>query len=532
MMDRRTLLLAGIASPAAFALPAFPSRAASPPRRGGVLTAIVTPEPVTLTAAANTAAPTGFVSGNVFDGLLEYGPDLKPRPSLAERWTVAEDGLSITFHLRRSVTWHDGTPFTSADVKWTLENVWKKLHPRNQVTFEHVASVETPDDHTVVLRLAKPSLAILSSVNSNGAQILPKHLYEGTDVLANPYNQKPVGTGAFKFKEWVKGSHITLERNPNYWDAGKPYVDEIVFRIVPDAAARAGMLETGEAQYAAFSPVSLRDAERLGKLPNLRIETRGYEWISPFLYIDLNVESRYLKDPRVRRALAHAIDRDAMVKVVWYGFGKPAISPIPSTVAEFHDPSVPKYPFDPKMADALLDEAGFKRGADGIRFSLNHDFLPFGDDYRRSGEYLKQALRRVGIDLTLRSQDFSTWVRRIYKDRDFDISSSWGAAFSDPQVGVSRYYLSGWAGKGIPGTNGSGYANPEIDALVASAQVEPDQAKRVATFRQFQQIVQRDLPTIPLIELRFFSVHAARLNDAVATGDQVYGSLKNAWLSE
>ena len=505
---------------------------AETPRKGGTLSAIVQPEPVILTSAINTAAPTGLVSGNIFDGLVDYDLDLNPKPALAERWEVAPDSLSITFHLRKGVKWHDGHDFTSADVKWTLENVWQKIHPRNQATFGRVKAVETPDDHTVILRLSEPSLAILSSVNSNGAQVLPKHLYEGTDILNNPYNNKPVGTGAFVFKEWSRGTHIVLERNPDYWDKDKPYLDRIVFKVIPDAAARSAALEKGDVQYAVFSPVPLKDAERLGKLPNIKIETRGYEWLSPWLFFDLNVDNQYLKDVRVRRAIAHAIDRKVVNNVVWYGFGKPAISPVPSTLTKFHDATVPQYEFDTKKAEALLDEAGFKRNADGVRFTLNHDFIPYGDDYKRTGEYLKQALKRVGIEVNIRTQDTAAFTKRVYGDRDFDISSAWFAAFSDPQVGVTRAYWSGWIGKNTPWTNGSGYRNPEVDALIAQAQGEPDQEKRIEIFKKLQQIVQTDVPSIPLIELKFFTVHAANLKNVVAGGDQIYGSLKNAWFDE
>ncbi len=523
-------LLAGAVALAGVTLASVAGAFAQEPRRGGTLTAIVQPEPVTLTAAVNTAAPTQFVAGNVFDGLVEYDLDLKPKPALAERWEVAPDGLSITFHLRKGVKWHDGKPFTSADVKWTLENVWKTLHPRNRAIFESVTTVDTPDENTAILRLSKPSLPILSTINASGAQILPKHLYEGTDVLNNPWNNKPVGTGPFVFKEWSKGNHIVLERNPDYWDAGKPYLDRIVFRVMPDAGARAAALEKGEAQYAAFSPVPLREAERLGKLPTLKIDTRGYEWLSPLLYFDLNLDNQYLKDVRVRRAIAHAIDRAALARIVWFGFGKPAISPVPSTVAQFHDKTTPSYEFDVKKAEALLDEAGFKRGADGTRFTLNHDFLPYGDDYKRTGEYLKQALKRVGIEVNIRAQDTAAFIKRVYGDRDFDISSSWNGSFPDPQIGITRIYWSGWVGKNVPWTNASGYRSAEVDKLIDQLAASPSQEERAQLFARFQHATQADTPTIPLLELRFFTIHAANLRDAVVQGDQVYASLKNAWL--
>ncbi|TDR85254.1 ABC transporter substrate-binding protein [Enterovirga rhinocerotis] len=490
------------------------------------LTAIVQPEPVSLTAALTTAAPTGVVSGSIFDGLVDYGTDLKPIPALAERWEVAPDGLSITFHLRRGVTWHDGKPFTSADVKWTLENVWQKIHPRNQVTFAKVTRVDTPDDWTAILRLSQPSVAILSSVNSNGAQVLPKHLYEGTDILNNPHNNKPIGTGPFVFKEWSRGSHIVLERNPNYWDKTKPYLDRVIFKVIPDAAARSAALEKGEVQYAVFSPVPLRDAERLSKSPNLRVETRGYEWLSPWLFADFNVDRPFLKDVRVRRALAHAIDLSALAKVVWYGFAVPATSPVPSTLPDFHDREAPKYPLDLKRAEALLDEAGLKRKADGTRFALSLDYIPYGDDYKRTGEFIKASLKRVGIDVNVRGQDTAAYTRRVYGDRDFDIAITWFAAFSDPQVGVTRAYWSDSIGKNVPWTNASGYRNPTVDKIIADVQGEPDPAKRIALFKQFQRIVLGDLPTLPLLELKFFTVEAANLRHPI-TGDQVYGSFRD-----
>lgn len=508
---------------------AAPLRAAEAPQPGGTLTAIIQPEPVILTAALNTAAPTGTVSGNIFDGLVDYDTNLKPIPALAESWETSADGLSFTLHLRKGVLWHDGKPFTSADVKWTLENVWKTIHPRNQATFAKVRAVETPNDATVILRLSEPSVAILSSINSNGAQVLPKHLYEGTDILNNPYNNKPVGTGPFVFKEWKKGEYILLEKNPNYWDKGKPYLDKVIYKVVPDAAARSAGLEKGEIQYATLSPVPLKDAERLGKLPGLKIQTVGYEWLSPWLFLDFNVERGPLKDVRVRHALARAIDRKAIANVVWYGFAKPATSPIPSTLAAFHDASAATDTFDVKSSDALLDEAGFKRGADGNRFTLFIDYIPYGDDYKRTAEYIKQALKRVGVDVTIRTQDTAAYTKRVYGDRDFDLSITWFAAFSDPQIGVTRAYWSASVGKNIPWTNGSGYRSAEVDQIISKVQGEPDPAKRVALFKDFQKIVLTDLPTLPLVELKFFTVQAANLKTLTIRGDQVYGSFRDFW---
>lgn len=497
--------------------------------QGGTLTTIIQPEPVVLSSAINTAAPTGFFSANVFDGLIEYDNDFKLKPALATSWNVSKDGKTITFKLRQGVKWHDGKPFTSADVKWTVENVWQKIHARNQILYKNVTAVETPDAHTVILRFSEPSLAILSSLNSNGAQVLPKHLYEGSDVLTNPYNNKPVGTGPFVFKEWSKGNHIIVERNPEYWDKGKPYLDRIIFKLIPDAGARAAALESGEVQYGPFSPVPLKDAERLAKLPSLKLETRGYGWLSPWLFADLNIDKPHFQDVRVRQAIAHALDLNAISKVVWYGFGKPAVSPVVSTLKEFHNPAVPKYAYDTKKAEALLDAAGLKKGSDGVRLRITVDFLPYGDDYKRTAEYFKQALKKVGIDATVRSQDTATYTKHVYGDRDFDISIVWFAGFADPSVGVTRAYWPDLIGKNIPWTNASGYRDPASTALIVKAQGSGDPAERVRLFKELQAKWQTDLPSIPLSELQFFTIHAANLKGTVAGVDQSYGPLKSAW---
>jgi peptide/nickel transport system substrate-binding protein len=502
------------------------------PSPGGTLSAILQPEPVTLTPVTNMAQPTQVVAGNIFDGLVYYDKDLALKPALAESWDVSADGLSIVFHLRKDVTWHDGKPFSAADVKWSLENVWKTIHPRNKTLFESVEKVETPDDYTVALTLSTPSLPILSVINGVGSVILPKHLYEGTDILNNPHNNAPVGTGAFIFKEWARGEYVLLEKNPSYWDKGKPYLDKIIFRIIPDASSRSAALEKGEVQYAPYNPVPFRDVDRLAKLPGLKVETHGYEWLSPLLYLDFNVENKYLQDVRVRRAIAHAIDRDALARVVWFGYGKPAISPVPSSLPAFFDASVPQYPFDLKKAEALLDEAGFKRGADGVRFTLGHDFLPYGDDYRRTGEFIKQALKRAGIEVDIRAQDSAAFIKRIYADRDFDTSLSYNNAFPDPQIGVVRAYWSGWLGTGTAWTNGSGYRNKEVDDLIDSAAVGGAPQKRIADLNRFQQIALTDLPTLPLLEIHFFTVYSSELQDVVLQGDQVYSTLKNVWFSK
>lgn len=517
---RRTVLGVLCAASILLAGPAAAQKAA-----GNTLTFALSPEPPFIFTAINTTLQMGMVSSKIHESLLKIDHDLKPHPLLATEWSASSDGLSYTFKLRPGVKWHDGKDFTSADVKYTVMEVLKKLHPRGRSSFAKVTDVETPDPLTAIIKLSAPApQMIVALASSYESPMVPKHLYEGTDVPANPLISKPVGTGPFMFKEWQKGSYIQLEKNPNYWDAGKPKLDGIVFRIINDASARAVALESGEAQIGGLSPVPLTDLQRLEKLPSIAIETRGYAYMSPFMLMEVNTRKPPLNDVRVRQALAFAIDRDRLTKLVWLGYGKPATSPIPSPVVTFHATDIPKYPYDIEKAKKLLDEAGYKAGPDGKRFKIMHDFIPLGTDYQRTGEFIKQQLSRIGVDVEIRSQDLPTFFRRVYTDYDFDTTSLYYGAFADPTQGVQRLYWSKSIQKGVVYTNPGEYRSAEMDRLLEAAQTENDIAKRKALYRDMQALAMTDLPVIPLMETRFTTVSSAKLKNHTTTADGVIGS--------
>jgi peptide/nickel transport system substrate-binding protein len=522
------LRFALLLSAAFVALPALTM--AQEVNRGGTLTMVVQPEPPILVSAFNSAGPIGVVSTKVLEGLLSYDFDMNPKPVLAESWKVSPDGKTVTFNLRKGVKWHDGRDFTSADVQFSAMKVWRELHPRGRSTFAKLTAVETPSASVAIFRLSEPAPYMISALSSYEAQILPKHLYDGTDVVQNPYNNRPIGTGPFVFKEWQKGNFILLERNPAYWGKGKPYLDKIVMRIIPDAAARAAAFETGEVLLGGFSPVPLNDVKRLEATGKVELETRGYEYLAPMFLLEFNLSNPYLKDRRVRQAIAHAINKDVIVKTVWFGFGKPATGPVPSVLTQFYTSEVPTYPFDPKRAEVLLDEAGFKRGPDGKRFRIVHDFLPYGSDYQRSAEYVKQALGKVGIDVEIRSQDTAAFLKRVYTDNDFDMTSNFFYALPDPTIGVQRIYWSKNIKKGVPFSNATGYANPEMDQLIEAAQVEHDRKKRRQMINRLQAIAAEDLPVLDLFEIRFFTLANKRVQNHTSSAEGVYGSFADVWL--
>lgn len=197
------------------------SALAQEPKMGGAIKAVIQPEPPSLMLAMVQNGPIQMVSGNIFEGLLRYSPKLEPQPELAESWSISEDAKTYTFKLRKGVTWHDGKPFTSADVLFSIEML-KQTHARARNNLVQVDKVEAPDDYTVVFTLKQPFGPFLGIFEVGSMPMVPKHLYEGTDWKTNPYNNAPVGTGPFMFKEWQKGSFIRLVKNPNYYEKESP----------------------------------------------------------------------------------------------------------------------------------------------------------------------------------------------------------------------------------------------------------------------------------------------------------------------
>ncbi|MBI4255479.1 MAG: ABC transporter substrate-binding protein [Candidatus Rokubacteria bacterium] len=501
-------------------------------KAGGTLVLSYHPEPVTLTTIGTTAVPTALVASKIFESLLAYEWGMKPVPSLAESWLVSADGLAWTFRLRRGVRFHDGKPMTSADVKFSVEQVIRPLHARGRTNFRDLKSIETPDDHTVVFHLGAPQAFFLSVFQPTEVPILPKHLLEkAADFKKSPFNNAPVGTGPFKLTEWARGSHLVLSKNPDYWKPGRPYLDRLVYKVIPDGGARVAALETGEVDLAPAGAVPEPEIGRLAKLPHLTTSDRGYEALGPIVWLELNLRDKILGDVRVRRALAHAIDRGVVANTIWFGVGKPATGPI-SSGQPFYHAGVTAYPYDPARAERLLDEAGYRRGAGGVRFELTQDFLPYGENWVRLAEYLKQQLGKVGIRVTTRASDLSGWLRRIYTDWDFQLTSTFSNNYADPAIGVERTYISGNIKKGVPFTNSMNYVNPEVDALFAQAGREMNPAARAQLYRRVQELLVNDLPVIWLMEMPTVSVVNRRVQDLFVGPISMYSSFDQVWLAK
>lgn len=500
----------------------------SAPVRGGTMNMIIIGEPLTLVAL--TSLTTLAVTAKVTEGLLEYDHDLKPRPQLATSWDVSQDGLRYTFKLRTGVRWHDGRPFTSADVAASIQ-LLKTVHPRGRQTFANVETVLTPDDYTAVLVLAKPVPYMLNAFAAAESPIMPKHLYEGVEPASSPNSSAPIGTGPFKFKEWARGSHIIYERNPEYWDAPRPYLDQLIVRFVPDGNARSIALETGAADLGYRTPVGLADLKRLREGSKLAFEPKGYEYSCNITNLTFNLENRYFVNPKVRQAIAHAIDRDAMVKIVFYGNATPCPSPIVPALKPFHSAEPSPYGVNLEKAKQLLDEAGYPKGPDGKRFSFSLDAMPIQTDPKRLAEYIRGTLLKIDIGVNIRLEDSASYTRRVYSERQFDATLCEYSNLYDPIVGVRRLYWSKNIVAGLPFSNAAHFRNDRVDTLLEQTAVEIDQSKRIEMFKEFQSIVMAQLPDVNLCMPNWLTIHNPKLIDHSVTADGAEGNFAHAYFA-
>ncbi|MFD2249252.1 peptide/nickel transport system substrate-binding protein [Pseudochelatococcus lubricantis] len=505
---------------------------AAAPVHGGTLTFLVYPEPTSLVSIATTSGAEQRVSSKVHEGLLKYDFDLTPQPQLATGWTVSPDGKLYTFSLREGVRWHDGKPFRAVDVVRSIE-LLKAWHPRGKQTFANVEALRAPDDHTVEIALSQPAPYLLYALSAAESPIVAAHVYDSLDSPAkNPASLSPIGTGAYIFRAWERGTSAVFERNPDYWDQPKPYVDRLVARFIADINARTAALETGELLVASENPVALSEIKRLQALPHIAYTQDGYSYSPNQHQLEFNLDKPYFKDLRVRQAIAHAIDRQTILDVVYNGYGIVAPSPISPLLKRFYYDGVETYPFDLDKANALLNEAGYPRGPDGVRFRITHDYLPYGSEFQNLAAYLKNNLARIGIDVTIRSQDLSAWIKRVYTDRDFDFVSNGLSNTFDPTVGVQRGYWSKSFVKGVPFSNASHYANSEVDALLETAAIEPDEKKRYDLFARFQQIVAREIPLINTITVKQVTLFNRKVHDHTVTADGLRGNLADVFIKE
>jgi len=505
---------------------------AQEPRKGGRLVVAADSEPRNLNPAMVASNGVFFIASKVVEPLAEAsfeGADgLAPR--LATSWEGSADGLTVIFKLREGVTWHDGKPFSSADVAFSALQVWKPLQNLGRVVFKDLEAVDTPDDHTAVFRFARPTpFQLVRNALPALTSVVPKHIYEQGKIEENAANNALIGTGPFRFAEHKPGEYYMLRRNETYWGKGEPLLDEIVYRVLPDRAAAAGALEADEIQLAAFSAVPLADLDRISEVEGIEVITKGYEALTYQLVVEINHRRKELADLKVRQAIAHAIDKAFVVKTIFLGYATAATGPVPKNDKQFYTPDVPAYAFDIAKANALLDEAGHKRGADGKRFSLKLLPAPYFNETRQFGDYLRQALAEIGIDAELVNNDSAAHQKAVYTDHAFDLAVAPPVFRGDPAISTTILVKSGTP-DGVPFSNQGGYANADLDALIDKAAVTLDEKARTQLYYQFQKEVVEQLPLINVAEWGFITVARSTVENVSNNPRWAVSNWADTWL--
>ncbi|WP_286936449.1 ABC transporter substrate-binding protein [Achromobacter sp. UBA4530] len=529
---RRDFLLSSGALAAAMAFPTSIFAQSAAPRHGGVLNVHLGSEQRILNPALRASTGVYIVTSKIIESLVDLDAAGKPVGQLATAWTADPDGRTITFKLREGVTWHDGKPFTSADVQYNALELWKKHLNFGTALQLYLEAVDTPDAHTAVFRYSRPMpLDLLLRALADLGYVVPRHLYEGTNVLENPANTAPVGTGPFKFVQYQRGQFIIAERNPNYWRKGEPYLDRVVWRIITDKSAATAALETGQLQLSAYSQLTLADLDRLKQNPQFEVRSKGLEANVFNNTLEFNFRRKELADVRVRRAIVHAIDIEFFIENFLYGLGKPATGPIPSSSEAFFPAgSKPPYPFDVKRAEALLDEAGYKRGAGGVRFALKLVPIQNGEDVPLLATFIQQSLEAVGIKVEIVQYDIAGALSSVYKEHNFDIATGWHQYRGDPAVSTTVWYRSG-SPAGAPWTNQYGWQSDKVDKLIDDAASEIDAARRRALYAEWVQAVNDELPIWMATERQFYSVASRKLQNGHNNARWPSSDWHDAWLS-
>lgn len=477
------------------------------PKRGGTVVIAAGSDPGSLNTAITTAGGTHYVADHIYNGLVGLDDELKPVPELAASWQITEGGKVYTFKLQPNVTWHDSRPFTSADVKFTFEEVLLKYHSRTKAALENIIeSITTPSADTVVFRFKQTYGPLLQRLDVVEAPIVAKHIYEGKNVQTDPANLKPVGTGPFKFAEYIKGDRITLERNPNYFRAGLPYLDKVIFRIIPDANTATLALEQGEVDY--ISSVQGSDLDRLQNNDDIRLG-EGFGGGGGSLCQNVLIPNLMKNSPfnklEVRQAFYQALDRQFIVDRVYFAQGSVSTGPLSRQMVWAYSPAVKSYPYNVATANQLLDGAGYPRGADGNRFTI---VFTHASSFGKLGEAMREQLKQVGINLQLEGLEVNAANEKVFIKKEFDLGVASYCNGTDPEIGVRRVYVSSNIGP-ILFSNGAGYKNARVDQLLDQAAALTDRTERAKLYAEMQKILVDELPYFWIIDSAGFRAHRA-----------------------
>ena len=506
--SRRRLLQGAGALAAAGLLPA-PREAraqAGQPQKGGQIIVGISQEPQNFNPIMPTIESQRGVHMCLFDSLWRIDPKGKYLPNLAAEIPargnggLSADGTLLTVKLRKGVKWHDGQPFTAKDVIFTWQTLMNpKVSAFSTVGFDQIASVTPADDLTLKIKMKQayaPIFVVLADMF-----IVPEHiLSKSADINKDEFNtRRPVGTGPFKFAEWAAGDHITLEANPAYHGPG-PYLDRLLFKYIPDLTVLFTQFKTGEIDITGIQGIPVDLYPEAKTLPNTSLHvapSTTYESVAP------NFTLPFFQDKRVRQALYDGMDKKPIVEKISLGLVPEAETYIPPQSWAYNPKIKGHHKYDPEKAKALLEAAGWKPGADGIRVKDGkrlafENATTAGNKQREQiQQLLQQQWRQIGVEMTINNKPAAVLFGEFYRMSKFQTIVIGIAMGPDPDHSFrlhSRYIPA----KGGMGRNSIAYENAEVDRLLDAGVKEVDQEKRKKIYFRLQEVIAEDLPHLPI----------------------------------
>jgi peptide/nickel transport system substrate-binding protein len=478
------------------------------------LVMLIESSPTNLDPRIGVDAQSERIDNLIFDDLLSRGDNLDVAPGLAERWEIP-DPLTYIFHLHHGVTFHDGRPLTSRDVRWTFDSLLQgKVRSTKAAVYRFVDHIDTPDDFTVIFHMKEPSATLLWNLSDGAVGIVP--FGSGSEITTHP-----IGSGPFKFVSAETDKEVIVERNDDYWGE-KAKLARVRFAVVPDATTRALELRKGSADATinALTPDTVLTLERN---PSLAVEHAPGTVLA---YMGFNLRDPILRDTRVRQAIAYALDRQPMIEYLWRGEAQPARSILPPQ-SWAYDGNVPVYDHDPGKAEELLDAAGYP-AVNGVRFHLTMK-TSTDENTRLMVAVMQQQLREVGIVLDIRTFEFATFFADVTHGVFQLYSLRWIGGNEDPDIFEYAFHSAKFPPNGA---NRGYYSNPKVDTLIDQARREVDQAKRKSTYAELQLILANELPYINLWYLDNVLVHNKRVRNLQLNPAGNYDFLRTAELEK
>jgi peptide/nickel transport system substrate-binding protein len=522
-LTRREALLRGgalgLSMPAMLALSsagssglrAVGAQEASPePKTGGTLRVGLQADPAELDPHLTSLTAAWHVIEHVYEGLVRTSPTLEPEPSLAESWDISDDGITYTFAIRQGVTFHNGREMTSDDVKYSLERI---LDPAtasaNASDLASVAAVEAPDLATAVITLKSADSSFLAKLMGSSIAVVPKEEVEANGDL----KLTMVGTGPFRFVEYVPNTRVTLERNGEYWDSGKPYLDGLEMLIIPENTSRRTALVSGDVDLIEYAPV--QDLPIFEADSSLMVTG---DQNTNIRYMAINISRQPFDKLEVRQAIAKVIDREPIIQAAVFGGGTPTNVIFPPTFWAGVESEIPSP--DIEGAKALMAQAGH---ADGFETTI-HSWAqyPF---LSNAAIVIQEQLRQIGIEADTDFQENATYLENYFAG-NFDLSVTGTSAYTDPNDVILANFGTGESNNGI------GYSNPELDKLIAEGVATTDQNARAEVYAQIQAILLEDLPWINLFIANQYEAMKAYVKGYVHIATGSNSSIREVWLDQ